>query len=448
MTKATLYPNGRVHWEPPAIYKSSCTINVEFFPFDEQLCTLKFGSWTYDGYQVDLKHIGQEAAGAGDLDIISNGIDLKDFYRSVEWDLLSVPARKNEKYYTCCSEPYPDITFNITMRRKTLFHTVNLIIPCVAISFLTVLVFYLPSDSGEKITLCISILLSLTVFFLLLAEIIPPTSLVVPLIGKYLLFTMILVTLSIIVTVIVLNVHFRSPATHTMSPWVRKVFLNILPRLLIMRRPHIDRDRAPKVVVRTCNGVEIRDSYGEGARLSGDLTFDNMGGYSGMAQSGPEDLDSDLGANMRARANYTPEVVKAIEGVRYIAEHLKEEDDASNVSIGRAIRGGNPLLGPLSPGPDPGGCYMGCTHAPSFHRQNKAKKGRAPAVSELLFHPLLPIPPSFQYPGCAPDPHRYTTIAAHPPTLDLFTKLQIMEGGYFFRQSRGQSVLSSGRFVW
>lgn len=45
-----------------------------------------------------------------------------------------------------------DITFNITMRRKTLFYTVNLIIPCVGITFLTVLVFYLPSDSGEKVS--------------------------------------------------------------------------------------------------------------------------------------------------------------------------------------------------------------------------------------------------------------------------------------------------------
>ena len=36
MTKATLYPSGNVHWEPPAIYKSSCQMNVEFFPFDEQ----------------------------------------------------------------------------------------------------------------------------------------------------------------------------------------------------------------------------------------------------------------------------------------------------------------------------------------------------------------------------------------------------------------------------
>ena len=98
-------------------------------------------------------------------------------------------------------EPYPDIIFTLKLRRKTLFYTVNLIIPCVGISFLSVLVFYLPSDSGEKVSLSISILLSLTVFFLLLAEIIPPTSLAVPLLGKYLLFTMILVTLSVVVTI-------------------------------------------------------------------------------------------------------------------------------------------------------------------------------------------------------------------------------------------------------
>ena len=49
-------------------------------------------------------------------------------------------------------EPYPDIIFTLKLRRKTLFYTVNLIIPCVGISFLSVLVFYLPSDSGEKVS--------------------------------------------------------------------------------------------------------------------------------------------------------------------------------------------------------------------------------------------------------------------------------------------------------
>lgn len=51
-TKATLNFTGRVDWRPPAIYKSSCEIDVEYFPFDEQTCVMKFGSWTYDGFQV------------------------------------------------------------------------------------------------------------------------------------------------------------------------------------------------------------------------------------------------------------------------------------------------------------------------------------------------------------------------------------------------------------
>ncbi|GIX92193.1 acetylcholine receptor subunit alpha-like 1 [Caerostris extrusa] len=57
----------------------------------------------------------------------------------------------------------------------------------------------------------------------------PPTSLTVPLLGKYLLFTMILVSFSVMVTIAVLNVNFRSPATHRMAPWVRKVFSNSFP---------------------------------------------------------------------------------------------------------------------------------------------------------------------------------------------------------------------------
>ncbi|XP_046452694.1 acetylcholine receptor subunit alpha-like isoform X3 [Daphnia pulex] len=259
-TKATVYSNGLVEWKPPAIYKSSCEIDVEYFPFDEQTCVMKFGSWTYDGNKVDLRHL-DEVEGSNIVDI---GMDLSEFYMSVEWDILEVPAVRSEKFYTCCVEPYLDITFNITMRRKTLFYTVNLIIPCMGISFLTILTFYLPSDSGEKVTLSISILISLHVFFLLVVEIIPPTSLVVPLLGKYLIFAMILVSISICVTVVVLNVHFRSPQTHRMAPWVRRVFIHILPRLLAMRRPQCRIDEHSKfgrhVVVRTCNGSELRDA--------------------------------------------------------------------------------------------------------------------------------------------------------------------------------------------
>ncbi|KAL3227799.1 hypothetical protein MRX96_003758 [Rhipicephalus microplus] len=55
MTKAIIHEDGRVVWNPPAIYKSFCQIDVQYFPFDKQDCFMKFGSWTYDGFQVDLE---------------------------------------------------------------------------------------------------------------------------------------------------------------------------------------------------------------------------------------------------------------------------------------------------------------------------------------------------------------------------------------------------------
>jgi len=56
MTKATIHYDGKIVWKPPAIYKSLCPIDVEFFPFDQQMCTLKIGSWTYDGNSVNIVH--------------------------------------------------------------------------------------------------------------------------------------------------------------------------------------------------------------------------------------------------------------------------------------------------------------------------------------------------------------------------------------------------------
>jgi len=62
-------------------------------------------------------------------------------------------------------------------------------VPTGLMSILICIVFCLPTAAGEKMTLCMSILLALNLFQLLVTKILPPTSAVVPLIAKYLLFT-------------------------------------------------------------------------------------------------------------------------------------------------------------------------------------------------------------------------------------------------------------------
>lgn len=67
--------------------------------------------------------------------------------------LSEVPGGRHEIFYDCCAEPYPDVTFVVTLRRRTLFYALNLLIPCVLLSSMTLLVFLLPANSGEKISL-------------------------------------------------------------------------------------------------------------------------------------------------------------------------------------------------------------------------------------------------------------------------------------------------------
>lgn len=67
--------------------------------------------------------------------------------------LSEVPGNLSSVVYSCCKEPYQDITFTVVMRRRTLYYSINLLLPCILISTLALLVFLLPADSGEKISL-------------------------------------------------------------------------------------------------------------------------------------------------------------------------------------------------------------------------------------------------------------------------------------------------------
>ena len=171
-TNAIVSANGNILWVVPAMIKSSCKIDITYFPFDIQNCPLNFGSWTYDGLKLNLITVADKG-------------DLSKYLESGEWKLYGMPAERHVEYYSCCVEPYVDVTYTIIIKRLPMFFTYNLVFPCVLLMGIGILVFLLPPESGEKVSLGVTVLLAMTVYQLLIAEATPPTSEVVPLIGEY-----------------------------------------------------------------------------------------------------------------------------------------------------------------------------------------------------------------------------------------------------------------------
>ena len=74
-TNIIIYSDGSLSWVPLGLYISSCSINIKWFPFDDQICTMKFGSWTYDGSKINLT-------------ARQDSIDVSNYQASGEWDLI------------------------------------------------------------------------------------------------------------------------------------------------------------------------------------------------------------------------------------------------------------------------------------------------------------------------------------------------------------------------
>uniref|UniRef100_A0A3Q1GC81 Neuronal acetylcholine receptor subunit alpha-7 n=1 Tax=Acanthochromis polyacanthus TaxID=80966 RepID=A0A3Q1GC81_9TELE len=339
-TNVLVNASGYCQYIPPGILKSTCYIDVRWFPFDVQKCDLKFGSWTHNGWLLDLQMLDVDTS-----TYISNG----------EWDLVGVPAKRNELYYDCCKEPYPDVTFTVTMRRRTLYYGLNLLIPCVLISGLALLVFLLPADSGEKISLGITVLLSLTVFMLLVAEIMPATSDSVPLIAQYFASTMMIVGMSVVVTVIVLQFHHHDPHGGKMPKWVRVVLLNWCAWFLRMKQPGDERKRPGYKYRHTTQHHSSTSSIEMGTIPSLTVPLSQTSCPTGTSNGSmnlyfgnyhpidnphcPSSSDSGVALGGRAHGSPSglgisippPEIQRILEEVSYIAQRFRDQDEAEAI---------------------------------------------------------------------------------------------------------------------
>ena len=73
----------------------------------------------------------------------------------------------------------------IKLRRGSLFYILNVVFPCLLIFLVSFLGFFLPPESGEKVSFQTTIFLALVVFLLTVGNLMPRTPKYIPLLGKF-----------------------------------------------------------------------------------------------------------------------------------------------------------------------------------------------------------------------------------------------------------------------
>uniref|UniRef100_A0A672MAM1 5-hydroxytryptamine receptor 3B n=1 Tax=Sinocyclocheilus grahami TaxID=75366 RepID=A0A672MAM1_SINGR len=186
---------------------SACHLEMYAFPFDKQNCTLTFRSWLHSVNEVDL-------AQWRPAEEIAN--DTREFMNNSEWELLSVPFH----YWTQNLEDrdYAQIQFNVLIRRRPLLYVVSLLIPSIFFMVVDVTSFYLPPNSGTRITFKTSILLGYTVIRVNLMDEIPATAIKTPLIGAFFAVCMALLVRSLALSIFVVKLlHYSEKEVKEMS---------------------------------------------------------------------------------------------------------------------------------------------------------------------------------------------------------------------------------------
>lgn len=161
---------GTVLWVPPSQFDTFCELDLTHWPYDTQRCTLLMGSWTFDGDKLDLWPN-------------ENAIDLELQIKSNEWQIINTTWARNVKMYDCCTEPYVNVEFNITVQRRPNVYRSIVTVPAITVIVMTLSTFLLPINSGQKILLNAGNIISVVLFLLYFTSRLGNMAISTPLIG-------------------------------------------------------------------------------------------------------------------------------------------------------------------------------------------------------------------------------------------------------------------------
>nr|XP_054761339.1 neuronal acetylcholine receptor subunit alpha-7-like [Lytechinus pictus] len=192
-----VFSSGTVIRLSPAIITISCLLDVKLFPFNVQTCYFVFGPRSSPANVEDVDYFFERNETAKDR-YCDNGV----------WEILDDTADKKLANYSTADEPFVEIHYRITFRRKSRVVYVigiGIVIRSVLLSVSTMITFLLPPESGEKISFGITNLLAMVLFQETVRSAMPPTG--SPMFANYICTMVVVAGVSLVAEALVLRMH-------------------------------------------------------------------------------------------------------------------------------------------------------------------------------------------------------------------------------------------------
>ena len=182
------YKNGALRLDVFGKDTTYCKMNMKYFPFDKHTCEIQFTHKVRSGINSTNCNADSychfERVGI----VFNQGTVSNHFViENGEWELLelTVDTESQNISFKNFIITNPGFTAKFKLQRKPNFYVLILMVPSILVSLISVVGFLLPSESGEKVSLQLTSLLSYTLLFLVVVDIIPPVGGNFPLMGKY-----------------------------------------------------------------------------------------------------------------------------------------------------------------------------------------------------------------------------------------------------------------------
>ncbi|XP_075243914.1 neuronal acetylcholine receptor subunit eat-2-like [Convolutriloba macropyga] len=179
--------------------KFSCDFDVSMFPYDQQTCEFKFGPWAIDKKFYRL---------GPDSNIPLEIADLAYYKKHDEWELIEPVAISFGERAWRFNAVFDQMIVEVNLKREHLFYSVIFMLPNMLLYILSGLVYLVPPESGEKLSLAITVLLAAIVSFGTIADILPASSRNFPVVAIFVGIAVTQMTLGTMLTAVVINIHF------------------------------------------------------------------------------------------------------------------------------------------------------------------------------------------------------------------------------------------------